>query len=272
MTIARLDQVTIALGDVDAVRGVDLTVAAGELVALVGGDGAGKTTVLRTLAGRLRPRRGTVEVADGTRVGIVPATGATWRDLTVDENLAFVRAAHGTDHAGLDELLARMDLLAARDRLAGHLSGGMRRKLALAMSLVHHPTLLVLDEPTTGVDPVSRAEIWRLLGEELAAGSGIVLATTYLDEAARATRAVVLDRGDVLAAGDPSTIVAGTRGTVVAAADRLGPTSWRRGRRWHTWLADDHVADAVATHGAEQVVPDLEDAVIVRALTREVAA
>ncbi len=272
MSIVRCTDLAVAHRDHVAVRGVDLDVAAGELVALVGGDGAGKTTVLRALAGRLSPHSGTITVRADGGTGVVPARGATWRDLTVDENLGFVRAAHGADPARLDDLVGRMGLRDARDRLAGHLSGGMRQKLALAMALVHGPSLLVLDEPTTGVDPVSRAEIWRLLGEELAAGAGIVLATTYLDEAERATRAVVLDRGDVLAAGPPARIVAETPGAVVAGAERLGPRSWRRGRTWHTWLDEPLPSSATDADGARRVTPDLEDAVIVRALAREVAA
>lgn len=270
--LARMEQVRLAYGDHVAVHAIDLTIDRGEVVALVGGDGAGKTTILRALARRLVPRSGHIELPTGDDVGVMPAVGATWRDLTVDENLEFVRSAHGGDPAFVDELVERMGLGAARDRLAGNLSGGMRQKLALSMALQHRPRLLVLDEPTTGVDPVSRAEIWRLLGQELAAGTGIVLATTYLDEAARATRTVLLDRGHVLASGPPTEVTASTPGIVVRAPERLGPQSWRRGRWWHTWLTDEDVAAAVASHGAERVEPDLEDAAIVQALRREVAA
>lgn len=270
-TLVRLQDVTLAYGQDLAVHGIDLAVATGEVVALVGGDGAGKTTVLRALARRLAPHGGDLDLPASDEIGVVPATGATWRDLTVIQNLEFVRRAHGGDRAFVGELLERMDLAHARDRLAGHLSGGMRRKLALAMGLQHRPRLLVLDEPTTGVDPVSRAEIWRLLGEELAAGTGIVLATTYLDEAARSTWTVVLDHGHVLASGPPAEVVASTPGTVVRAPDRLGSRSWRRGRWWHTWLAEEQVAEAVAEHAAERVDKDLEDAAIIHALRRELA-
>lgn len=267
--IARMHRVVLGYGDHTAVHGIDLSVSSGEVMALVGGDGAGKTTTLRALAGRLAPRSGELDLPGNHRTGVMPATGATWRDLTVTENLEFVRAAHGSARDFVDELIARMGLDLARGRLAGNLSGGMRQKLALAMALQHRPRLVVLDEPTTGVDPVSRAEIWRLLGEEVAAGTGIVLATTYLDEAARAGHVVVLDDGHVLAAGPPQEVTAATPGTVVRAATRLGPQSWRRGRSWHTWLAD-HDAVAVATRsGAQRVEPDLEDAAIVRALQRE---
>ena len=271
MTVARMTSVTLAYGDHVAVRGIDLEVADGQVVALVGGDGAGKTTTLRALAGRVTPRSGRLERPDRERVGVVPEVGATWRDLTVAENLAFVRQAFGGDPAFVTELVRRMQLEGARDRLAGDLSGGMRQKLALAMALQHRPELLVLDEPTTGVDPVSRAEIWRLLGEELANGTAVVLATTYLDEAARATTTVLLDAGDVLASGSPAAVVASTPGVVVRSDHRLGAASWRRGRRWHTWLPDGDVGDVVAEHGAERVDPDLEDAAVVRALAHEAA-
>lgn len=267
-TLARLQAVVLAHGDDIAVHGLDLTVDRGQVVALVGGDGAGKSTTLRALAGRVTPRSGQLDLPPSHATGVMPATGATWRDLTVTENLEFVCSAHGGDRGFIDELILRMALDPARDRLAGDLSGGMRQKLALAMALQHRPRLLVLDEPTTGVDPVSRAEIWRLLSEEVAAGTGVVLATTYLDEAARAGRVVVLDGGHVLASGPPHEVTAATPGAVVRAQSRLGPHSWRRGRWWHTWLDEDEVAAAVATHDAERVAPDFEDAAIVRALQR----
>lgn len=269
--LATLDGVRLTYGEHVAGHDIDLELGRGEVVALVGGDGAGKTTVLRLLAGRLRPRSGRFQLTPGAAVGVVPATGATWQDLSVAENLEFVRSAHGSDRGHAEELLERMELARVRDRLAGHLSGGMRQKLALAMALQHRPDLLVLDEPTTGVDPVSRAEIWRLLGQEVAAGAGVVLATTYLDEAARATRTVVMDAGHVLASGPPAEVVANTPGTVVRADERLGPNSWRRGRWWHTWLEDRQVVAAVTAHGAEVVGPDLEDAAIVAALRHEAA-
>lgn len=269
MNLVALEQVRLAHGGRIAVHTIDLRVAAGEVVALVGGDGAGKTTVLRALAGRLEPRDGHVELAPGTTIGVLPEVGATWRDLSVAQNLAFVRRAHGVGQDRAEELLQRMRLDGVRDRLAGNLSGGMRQKLALAMALQHRPNLLVLDEPTTGIDPVSRAEIWRLLGQELAGEVGIVLATTYLDEAARASTVVLMGAGRVLASGPPAEVTTDMPGAVVRAHERLGPHSWRRGRWWHTWLEDTERADAVTAHGAERVEPDLEDAAVVAAMRHE---
>lgn len=272
MNLVTLEQVHLAYGDRVAVDTIDLRVACGEVVSLVGGDGAGKTTVLRALAGRLEPRDGHIDLSPGTTIGVLPAVGATWRDLSVAENLDFVRGAHGGSPSRADQLLRRMRLDDVRDRLVGNLSGGMRQKLALAMALQHRPDLLVLDEPTTGIDPVSRAEIWRLLGQELAEDTGIVLATTYLDEAARASAVVLMDAGRVLASGPPDEVTTDMTGAVVRAPQRLGPHSWRRGRSWHTWLENTEVADAVASHGAERVEPDLEDAAVVAAMRHEASA
>lgn len=266
--VARLDGVSLAYGPDVVVRDLDLAAESGSIVAVVGGDGAGKTTTLRTLAGRRSPRTGTATLPDRHEIGVVPAVGATWGDLTVEENLAFAGQAHGAPPDVRAALLERMDLAGARRRLARDLSGGMRQKLALAMAVQHRPRLLVLDEPTTGVDPVSRTEIWRLLGEEVSRDTAVVLATTYLDEAERATRVVLLDAGRVLATGTPAEVMASTPGVVVRAGVRLGPRSWRRGPRWHTWLDE---RDDVPTD-AEVVQPDLEDAAIVRALARELRA
>ena len=252
-----------------AVTGVDLEVPAGSVTAVVGGDGAGKTTVLRALAGVVRPDSGRVRRPDGARTGYVSAGPGVWRDLTVAENLAFSGTAYGLDGRVLreraDRLLDRTGLGAARDRLGGQLSGGMRQKLALAMALLHEPELLVLDEPTTGVDPVSRAELWRLVAGAAAAGAAVVAATSYLDEAERAASVLVLDQGVPLLVGAPDELVAGMPGVLLDAAERpAGGFSWRRGARWRTWLRDP----GTTPHAAALATPDLEDAVIVAAVER----
>src|SRR6266511_3565198 len=226
----------------------------------------------------LTVRYGAKLALDGVRLevpdGYVSAGPGVYRDLTVDENLAFSGGAHGLRGQRLagraDELLRRTGLLAARGRLGGQLSGGMRQKLALAMALLHEPDLLVLDAPTTGVDPVSRTELWRLLAHAAAGGAAVVLSTVYLDEAARAAAVLVLDEGRTLLAGPPGELVAATPGTVLDAparpdgAEARGWASWRRGRRWRLWSADGSGLGA----GAERVAPDLEDAVIIASLER----
>jgi ABC-2 type transport system ATP-binding protein len=251
-----------------AVDGVTLTVSERTIAALVGGDGAGKTSVLRVLAGAIAPAGGGVRRPEERRIGYMPAGEAVYRDLTVEENLAFSARAYGVRGPEAarraDELLDRTGLGAARGRLGGQLSGGMRQKLALAMALLHQPELLVLDEPTTGIDPVSRAQLWRLIAGAAADGAAVVLATCYVDEAERAATVVVLSDGQVLVEGSPEEVVARTPGVVVSSAARLDPVrSWLRGTRWRTWSPDGTVPP-----GAARAEPDLEDAVIVAELAR----
>jgi ABC-2 type transport system ATP-binding protein len=198
----------------------------------------------------------------------MPGGEAVYRDLTVEENLDFSARAYGlrgaeAAHRGA-ELLERTGLGAARGRLGGQLSGGMRHKLALAMALLHRPELLVLDEPTTGIDPVSRAQLWQLIAGAAAAGAAVVLATCYVDEAERAATVVVLADGQVLLAGSPEQVAARTPGAVVDSAARLDPVnSWLRGARWRTWSPDGAIPP-----GATPTEPDLEDAVVVAELAR----
>ena len=141
----------------------------------------------------------------------------------------------------------------------------MRQKLALLAALVHEPELLVLDEPTTGVDPVSRADLWRLMAGAAARGVGVVFATTYLDEAERAAFVLVLHEGRPLAAGSPDELIAAIDSPIVARASRPAPPAlaWRRGREWHVCPRGPDPVDGSV------VAPDLEDAVVVRALALE---
>jgi ABC-2 type transport system ATP-binding protein len=256
----------VRYGDTVALADVTFELPAGTVAAVVGGDGAGKTTLLRALAGAVRPAAGTVRRPARRRLGYVSAGPGVWTDLTVDENLGFTGRAYGLPADELERrtaaLLERTGLDAARDRLAGRLSGGMRQKLALAMAVLHQPDLLVLDEPTTGVDPVSRAELWRLLASAAAGGAAVVVGTTYLDEAERAASVLVLDRGRALLAGTPDQVLAATPGLVVeGAAKPEGVPSWPRGARWRAWSPDGS-----APPGTSPVAPDLEDAVIIAQL------
>ncbi len=166
---------TVAFGDVLALAHVSLEVPHGRVTAVVGPDGAGKTTLLRCLVGACRVRSGAVNRPPATRVGYQPASSGVYPDLTVTENLDFVTRAFrmdpGVASARRTELLDVTGLGTAAGRLGSELSGGMRQKLGLAMALLHEPELLVLDEPSTGVDPVSRTEITRQIART-AAGRG----------------------------------------------------------------------------------------------------
>ena len=260
---------SVRYGATVALEDVSFEARAGTVAAVVGGDGAGKTSLLRALAGTVRPAAGTVRRPPARRLGYVSAGPGVWTDLTVDENLDFAGRAYGLSADELDRrvawLLDRTGLAEARGRLAGRLSGGMRQELALAMAVAHEPDLLILDEPTTGVDPVSRAELWRLLAASAAGGAAVVVATTYLDEAERAATVLVLDRGRSLLAGTPDEVVAATPGLVVDAATRPdGIPSWRRGSRWRAWSPDGSTPP-----GTGLATLDLEDAVIVAQLRED---
>ena len=163
-----------------------------------------------------------------------------------------------------EELLDRADLSDAADRLAGQLSGGMRRKLATCMAMIHRPALLILDEPSTGVDPVSRIDLWRMVSEAAAAGAAVLMSTTYLDEAERAAHLAVLDAGRILVQGSYDEVRAGFVGAVTRT-DRpvRAEWAWRRGRERHEFWPD---ADPPA--GSTILEPDLEDIVIALSLAR----
>jgi ABC-2 type transport system ATP-binding protein len=207
-----------------ALAGLTFDVARGEMFGLIGPDGAGKTTAIRLLCGLLHPDAGSVRVlgADPVRehaliterVGYLSQRFTLYGDLTIDENIEFFAEIHGVrDYRPRREQLLEMTRLAPfRKRLADRLSGGMKQKLALACTLVHEPELVVLDEPTTGVDPVSRREFWKLLSEFLARGVTIVMSTPYLDEAERCTRVALMHEGQVLAADEPGRLRAALPG------------------------------------------------------------
>ncbi|MFP4148173.1 MAG: ABC transporter ATP-binding protein [Nitriliruptoraceae bacterium] len=259
--------VTVRQGGSTLLHDVDLDLAPGTLTAVFGGDGAGKTTLLRSLVGLLAPVSGEVDVPPPGRLGYAGAAGGVYPDLTVEENLRFAAAAYRLPRELLGpriaELLEVTALAAARTRRAAHLSGGMRRKLGFACATIHDPTLLVLDEPTTGVDPISRAELWRLVARTIAGGTTAVFSSTYVDEAVRADHVLVLDRGRVLTSGPPETVRRGVAGHVVRLDGVTSEApSWRRGRFRHAWIAPGAKRPA----GAAPIEPDLEDAVIVAAL------
>jgi ABC-2 type transport system ATP-binding protein len=213
-----LQGLQVRYGDTEAVRGLDMAVDPGEVVGLIGPDGAGKTSTLRVLAGLLRASDGRADAfgmpiwpnrrALHHRLGYLAQRFALYGDLTVDENIEFFALMYAVENwrRRRDDLLRRVELRRFRGRLADRLSGGMKQKLALACNLIHSPELLLLDEPTTGVDPVTRRELWRLLGELVAEGLTLVVATPYLDEAERCSRVVLMDHGRKLADAPPREI------------------------------------------------------------------
>jgi len=212
------DRVSRRYGDVQAVRDLSLSVAAGEMFGLIGPDGAGKTTTIRMMCGLLRADSGSIRVLGldpirqhrevTTSVGYLSQRFSLYTDLSVNENIGFFAEIHGMRHyePARDRLLEMTQLKAFGNRLAGQLSGGMKQKLALACTLIHQPRLIVLDEPTTGVDPISRREFWKLLSEFLSQGLTIVMSTPYLDEAERCSRIAFLHNGQLLALDHPDAL------------------------------------------------------------------
>ena len=214
-------------GAVDALAGLTLEVQRGEMFGLIGADGAGKTTAIRVMCGLLKLTEGEVRVLGyqpvrehrqlTSRVGYLSQRFSLYGDLTIDENIAFFAEIHGMRRyrQRRDQLLDMTQLTAFRMRRADRLSGGMKQKLALACTLVHEPELILLDEPTTGVDPVSRREFWKLLSEFLSDGITILMSTPYLDEAERCSRVSLLHEGRALATDEPARLRAQARGLVV---------------------------------------------------------
>lgn len=205
-------------GEVRAVDGVSLEVAAGEIYGLVGPDGAGKTTLIRLLCGALRPDAGTVNLGGydmsrqrergRERLGYLAQRFALYEDLSVAENLRFFAEVRGLPAAQWrvrsQEILEFVGLVQFLDRRAAQLSGGMKQKLGLAIALINQPQVLLLDEPTTGVDPVTRQDFWRLIIPLLRSGDlAVVISTPYMDEALRCTRVGFMRNGRIISEGTP---------------------------------------------------------------------
>ena len=266
--IASARGIGVSYGHTHALTDVDVEVGAGSIVAVVGGDGAGKSTLLRALVREIPVDTGTV-VAPGKReIGFLPDGPGSWAALTVRQNLEFVGGTYGLAGEGLalrcTDMIARAGLTHASDRPAAALSGGMRRKLGVAMAMIHRPSFIVLDEPTTGVDPVSRVDMWRMVSQAAAEGAGVILATTYLDEAERAGELLVLDDGHTLVHGAFDDVRAGFPGTItVDEVPARTPWSWRRGRARH-----EYWPPGTDPGPRNHIEPDLEDIVIALSLRR----
>ncbi|MDB5896799.1 MAG: transporter ATP-binding protein [Ramlibacter sp.] len=208
-----------------ALRGMDLRLQRGQAVGLLGPNGSGKSTLISLLAGLRQPQQGRIEVAasDRRRVAWVPQETAFYPDLTCRENLAFFAAMLATPRAQaarrIDEAIATCMLAEFADRRARHCSGGVRRRLNLAIALLQQPEVLLLDEPTAGVDPQSRAFLLERVRELVAAGTAVLYATHYMEEvSAVCSDIVVLDHGQVLAVGDLATLLRGDEGTPAHAS------------------------------------------------------
>ena len=239
-----VDRLVRRFGDVVAVDGLSFEVRPGEMFGLIGPDGAGKTTTLRTVLGLLAAHGGSVRTLGvdpaaerrrlAHRLGYLSQRFSLYGDLSVDENVAFFAAVHGVAgwRAKRDHLLELVRLTPFRSRLAARLSGGMKQKLALACTLIHTPELLILDEPTTGVDPVSRREFWKILGTLQREGLTTLLTTPYLDEAERCQRVALIDRGRLLALDTPEALRAraGRAMLEVIATPRREVRAWLAGR------------------------------------------
>jgi len=285
-----------SFGDVVAVAGLDLKVAEGEIFGLVGPDGAGKTTTMRMLTGTLPPSGGSARVADcdvgreaerlKEHIGYMSQRFGLYPDLTVMENLVFYADIYGVPRrefaARAGRLLGFSNLTPFQQRLAGHLSGGMKQKLGLACALIHTPRVLFLDEPTNGVDPVSRRDFWRILYQLVREGVTIFVSTAYLDEAERCNRLALLHQGRLLGLGTPDEVKALMPGALlevrtpaprrtaaVLRAQLAGATVGLFGDRVHVAAADPAAAEvairaAVAAAGLElaslrRIAPSLED-------------
>ncbi|MBP8963740.1 MAG: ABC transporter ATP-binding protein [Opitutaceae bacterium] len=220
MSAIRTHQLRRTFGERVAVAGLDLDVQPGEIFGLVGPDGAGKTTTMRMLTGILPPSGGSAEVAgcDVTRdseklkdhIGYMSQRFGLYPDLSVAENIAFYADIYGVPRRELaartERLLGFSNLTPFKHRLAGNLSGGMKQKLGLACALIHTPRVLFLDEPTNGVDPVSRRDFWRILYQLVRDGVTLFVSTAYLDEAERCNRLALLHEGRLLGLGTPDEV------------------------------------------------------------------
>lgn len=296
MDAIRVENLTRQFDGVTAVDRLTFSVGEGELFGLVGPDGAGKTTTMRLLTSILDPSSGdawiggrhTVRESDAIKdaIGYMSQRFGLYTDLTVMENLLFYADLYGVPRAGraekIDRLLAFSNLALFKKRLAGNLSGGMKQKLGLACALIHTPKVLFLDEPTNGVDPVSRRDFWSILQQLIRDGVTIFLSTAYLEEADRCGRLALIDHGKLLALGTPDSVKKLMRGqilelrtsnsrqaTVLLRAGMKESSVGLFGDRIHVVTPDVPAAEAraaallapagIAIESARVVPPTLED-------------
>jgi len=288
----RATNLTRRFGPLTALDHLNLEVARGEIFCLVGPDGAGKTTTLRLMCGLLDATEGEAWVADHNvarepdavkdRIGYMAQRFGLYADLTVAENMAFYGDLFGVVGAEREALTARLLRMTRMEpfgaRQAGKLSGGMKQKLALMCTLLHHPEVLFLDEPTNGVDPVSRRDFWAILYQLVKDGMTVFVTTAYLDEAERANRVGLIDRGRLIRCDAPAALRTSLEETCWevrvrdrrAARDVLARTAGvvsvePAGETLHVFLAPGATLDAVAGLGeatVRRIEPSLEDVFI----------
>jgi len=225
--IIKINNLKKSYGDIKAVKNISLEINESEMFGLVGPDGAGKTTTIRILCGLMNPDSGNIEILSSelkkkrkeiqNQIGYLSQKFSLYGDLSVDENIEFFADIHNVNgfEERRNELLAFTRLTNFRDRLADKLSGGMKQKLALACSLIHKPKLIFLDEPTTGVDPVSRRDFWKILSDLQKEKITILMTTPYLDEAERCNRVALMNNGEIIAVDTPQNIKASINKQVV---------------------------------------------------------
>jgi ABC-2 type transport system ATP-binding protein len=277
-------------GKVVAVDRLNIEIAPGEIFGLVGPDGAGKTTTLRLLCGLLDPTEGEAWVAGHNvarelnavkdQIGYMAQRFGLYGDLTVQENMDFYGDLFGIGRRDREtlshELLAMTRMEPFRGRAAAKLSGGMKQKLALMCTLLHRPRVLFLDEPTNGVDPVSRRDFWAILYRLVRDGLTLFVTTAYLDEAERCNRVALMDRGKLVNVDTPAHLKASGMWYRVNVADRMGAQESLRkqpgvlsvepsGASLHVLLADGTAPETVFEAGSfERIQPSLEDVFIAR--------
>ena len=297
MSYIRIKGVTKTYGEVGALDDFSVEIDRGEILALVGPDGAGKTSLMRILCNLLIPDAGEIRMGevdllnDFKRVkeqfGYMPQVFSLYPDLSVKENLTFYGGIYGLTGARFrdkcEELYRFSNLKQFASRRAGNLSGGMKQKLALSCALIHNPEVLVLDEPTTGVDPLSRRQFWEILAEFRRRGVTVFVSTPYMDEVARADRACFIMNGEKLAEGTPSELTALFRGTIysldrppqsslVKSINGIDHVQARRfGSGLHLHLAEEaslsQISEDLSRLGIDRgeltpAAPDLEDCFI----------
>lgn len=224
--VVEIADLRVTRGGTEVLHGLDLTVGAGELVGLVGPSGGGKSTLMRSIVGVQRGVQGTLRVlgADaGTpgvreRVGYVTQSPSIYDDLTARENLAFFAAIQGVGRRQVEAALATVDLTGAGDQVAGQMSGGQQSRVSLATALLGAPSLLVLDEPTVGLDPVLRRSLWATFRDLAQGGAAVLVSSHVMDEAERCDRIALLREGHILATGSPADLRERTGTDTVEAA------------------------------------------------------